>query len=241
VHMLPTSKTSLHKLLRDVNIAFRIYSRQLSQKIPSKIGEAHLSMTDILKSETFSSCKDIAVLNTTKIPECQVPIGVLKVTVELGSEQKYFGNNFVEKISNEGWGTEADSDYGGVKLGIHEYNTEASLKHVSDPRPAPKHHASNISRRFFKNRRKIISCNINMDPEFSKNSQQKTELEDQVLDSSLSETSLNKVRHYYYCYYYYCCCCCCCYNIITIIYNSSLSFSVLSKNYPSSFSVGLCS
>jgi hypothetical protein len=191
LHVLPTSKASLHRLLRAVSITFRIYSRQLHQRIPSQIGEAYVEMSDNLLSETFSFYKDIEVLYTTKEPECQMVLGVLKVTVELGSGQKYFGNNFLKKFNNEGLGTEAGSDCEGVKLDVFGHKNQSTLKHVSDPR----HHASDISERTFKKGRNVVSYKINKEQEFCKNNQQNIELEDRMVDSSRSEISLNEVRY----------------------------------------------
>jgi hypothetical protein len=193
--VLPTDKTSLHRLLRDGIITFRIYSRQLHQRIPSQIGEALLGMADILLSESFSFYKDVEVLYTTKVPECQVTVGVLKVTVELGSGQKYFGNNCLKKLNDERLGTDAGSDCEGVKLDVFEHNNQGSLKHMPEPRVTPRHHASDISKRTCRKKRKVITHNINKEHEFCKNSQQNTESEDGVVDSSLSEISLNKVRY----------------------------------------------
>jgi hypothetical protein len=193
-HLLPTSRTSFYRLLRDGYITFRIYSRQLHQRIPSQIGEACLRMTDILKYETFTFCKDIEILYRTKIPACQVHVGVLKVTVQLRSGQRNFGNNFVNKLNGEGLGTEAGSDSENVKPETFEHKREASLKPVSDARLAPRHHISSISRRFVKNStRHGISYNINKKHQFCKNSEQEIDLDNGVADSSPSETSLNEV------------------------------------------------
>jgi hypothetical protein len=152
-------------------------------------------MTDILKSETFIFCKDIEILYGSKIPECQVHIGVLKVTVQLGSAQRNFGNNFLNKLNNEGMHTEVVSDHENMKPDAFEHKREASLKPVSDARLASKHHASNISRRIIKNSgRNGISHDINKENQFCKNIEQEIELDHRVADSSLSETSLNEVR-----------------------------------------------
>jgi hypothetical protein len=152
-------------------------------------------MTDILKSEAFIFCKDIDILCRTKIPECQVHIGVLKVTVHLGSGRRNFGNNFMNKLSNEGMHTEVGSDCEDMKPDALEHTCEASLKPVSDASLAPKHHASNISRRIIKNSsRNGISHDINEEDQFCKNSEQEIELDHKVTDSSLSERSLNEVR-----------------------------------------------
>lgn len=181
--------------MRDGNITFRIYSRQLHQRLPSKIGEACLRMTDVLKSETFIFRKDIEILYRTKIPECEVHIGVLKVTVHLGSGQRKFGNNFLSKLNNDGMHTEVVTDCENMKPHAFEHKREASLKPVSDVRLAPKQHAPNISRRIIKNSgRNGISRDINEENQFCKNSEQEIELDHRVADSSLSETRLNEVR-----------------------------------------------
>jgi hypothetical protein len=152
-------------------------------------------MADILLSESFSFYKDVEVLYTTKVPECQVTVGVLKVTVELGSGQKYFGNNCLKKLNDERLGTDAGSDCEGVKLDVFEHNNQGSLEHMPEPRVTPRHHASDISKRTCRKKRKVITYNINKEHEFCKNTQQNTESEDGVVDSSLSEISLNKVRY----------------------------------------------
>jgi hypothetical protein len=150
-------------------------------------------MTDILKSETFVFCKDIEILYKPKIPECQVQIGVLKVTVQLGSEQRHFDNNFLNKLSNEGLCTEAGCDHETVRPSTFKHKHEASLKPVSDSIPAPRHHASSISGRIIKNnRRSVVSHNINKNRQFCKNYEE-AELHQRVADSSLSETSFNEV------------------------------------------------
>lgn len=173
---------------------FRIYCRQLHQRIPSQIGEACLRMTDILKSETFIFHKDMEILYRTNTPECQVHIGVLKVTVQLGSGQRNFGNNFLNKLNNEGLPTETGSDCENMKPDTFEHKREASSKPVSEARHALKHHASNISTRIIKNRvRNGVSCNINKESQFCKNTEQDIELDHRAADSSLSETSLNEV------------------------------------------------
>lgn len=196
LYILPTSKTSFYRLLRDGNITFRIYSRHLHQRLPSQIGEARLRMTDILKSETFIFHKDIEILYRTKIPECQVHIGVLKITVQLGSGQRNFGNNFLNKLNNEGMCTEVVSDC------ASEHKPEANLKPVSDTRLAPRHHASSISRRSIKNNGSNgISRDMIKENQFCQNSEQEIELDHRVADSSLSETSLNEVRHALSCTY----------------------------------------
>jgi hypothetical protein len=106
----------------------------------------------------------------------------------LGSGQRNFGNNFLNKLNNEGLRTEAGSDCENMK-------PEASLRPVSDARIAPKLHASNISRRIIKNRgRNGISHNRNKESQFRKNTEQDIELDHRVADSLLSETSFNEVR-----------------------------------------------
>jgi ribosomal protein L32 len=151
-------------------------------------------MTDILQSETFIFCKDIEIVCRSKIPECQVNIGILKVTVQLGSEQRNFGNNFVNKLNNESLCNEAGSDHDSVKPVAFKHECEASLKPVLDSRRAPRHHISNISRGTVKNsRRSAVNHNINNKYEFCKNCEE-VELDHRVADSSLSETNLNEVR-----------------------------------------------
>lgn len=195
MYILPTSKTSFYRLLRDGNITFRIYSRHLHQRLPSQIGEACLRMTDILKSETFIFCKDIEILYSTKIPECQVHVGVLKVTVQLGSGQRNHGNNFLNKLNNEGMHTEVINDCENMKPDASEHKREANLKPVSDAGRAPRHHASNISRRIIKNSGSSgINHDIIKENQFCKNSEQEIKLDHRVADSSLSEISLNEVR-----------------------------------------------
>jgi ribosomal protein L32 len=193
VYILPTSKTSFYRLLSDGNIIFRIYSRQLHQRIPSQIGEACLKMTDILKSETFIFCNDIEILYKPKIPECQIQIGVLKVTVQLGSKQRHFNNNFLKKLSIEGLCTETLSNHETVKPSTFRHKHEASLKPMSNSELAPGHHASSISRRIIKNNRSSVIChNMNNNHQFCKNCEE-VELRHRVADSLLSETSLNEV------------------------------------------------
>jgi hypothetical protein len=152
-------------------------------------------MTDILKSETFILHKDIEILYRTKVPECQVHIGVLKVTVQLGSGQRNFNNNFLNKLNNEGMHTEVGSDCENMKPDAFEHKHETSLKSVSDASLLPEHRAPNISRRIIKNsRRNGVSHDINKESQFCKNSEQEIELDHRVADSSLSEASLNEVR-----------------------------------------------
>ncbi|XP_033608790.1 uncharacterized protein LOC111867995 isoform X4 [Cryptotermes secundus] len=193
LYILPTSKTSFCRLLRDGNITFRVYSRHLHQKLPLQIGEACLRMTDILKSESFIFHDDIEILYRTKIPECQVHIGVLKITVQLGSGQRNFGNNFLNKLNSDGMRTEVVSDCENMKPGASEHKREANLKPVSDTRLAPRHHASSISRRIIKNNGSSgISCDVIKENQFCKNSEQEIGLDHRVADSSLSETRLNE-------------------------------------------------
>lgn len=188
---MPTSKASLHKFLRDGNITFRIYCRTLYQRIPTQVGEAHLRMTDILKSETLSFCKDVEVVYRTKIPECRVVIGLLKVTVKLGARRKHFGSDFPEKLNGEFL-----SSNGGNSCVSRKPDSEAILRHVSDPTPAPRCEGSSISRRIFKNnRKKVIGCDVSKEQEFCKNGQQKITLADEVIYPALREAHVNQVRH----------------------------------------------
>jgi len=190
-HNVPTSKAALHKFVRDGNIMFRIYCRTLHQRVPALVGEAHLNMTDILKSETLSFRKDVEVVHRTKIPECQVVIGLLKVTVKLEARRKHFGNVFPDKLNKESLSSSAGSNCVSRK-----HDSEANLRHVSDPTPAPQSEGFNISRRIFKNsRKKVMSCDVSKEQEFCKNDQQKIELDDEVAYPSLREVCVNKVRH----------------------------------------------
>ena len=200
LHDVPTSKTSLHKFLRDGNIMFRIYCRQLHQRLPTQVGEARLRMTDILKSEIFSFCKDVEVVYRTKIPECQVVIGLLKVTVKLGTRQKHFGNDFPDKLHKECMSSNVCNNCESRK-----HDAEASLRHVSDPTPAPRCDGFSISRRIFKHsRKKVTSCDVSKEQEFCKNDQQKVELDDEVVCPSLTEVCVNKVRHAFRRMFCYC-------------------------------------
>ena len=195
LHNVPTSKASLHKFLKDGNIMFRIFCRTLHQRIPTQVGEAHLRMTDILKSETFSFCKDVEVVYGTEIPECQVVIGLLKVTVRLGARRKHFGGDLPDKLN-----TESLSSNAGSNCVSRKHDSEASLRHVSDPTPAPRSEGFNTPRRIFKNNgKKIMSCDVSKEEEFCKNDQRKTELNDEVAYPSLREVCVIKVRHAFRC------------------------------------------
>jgi len=170
---------------------FRIYCRTLHQRVPTQVGEAHLTMTDILKSENFSFCKDVEVVYRTKIPECQVVIGLLKVTVKLGATRKHFVSDFPDKLNKESLSSNAGSNCESRKR-----DSEASLRHVSDPTPAPRSEDFSISRRIFKNnRKKVMRCDVSKEQESCKNDQQKIELDDEVVYPSLREVCFNKVRH----------------------------------------------
>jgi len=148
-------------------------------------------MTDILKSENFSLCKDVDVVYRTKIPECQIVIGLLKVTVKLGARQKHFDSDFPDKLNKEFLSSNAGSNCESRKQ-----DSEASLRHVSDPTPAPRSEGFNISRRIFKNStKKTMSCDVSKEQEFCNNDRQKTELDDKVAYPSLREECVNKVRH----------------------------------------------
>ena len=191
LHNVPTNKASLREFLRDGNILFRIYCRTLQQRVPTQVGEAHLSMTDILKSETFSLCKDVDIVHRTKITECQVVIGLLKVTVKLGARRKDFDSDYPDRLNKEFLSSNAGSNCESRKQ-----DSEASLRHVSDPTPAPRSEGFNISRRVFKNSRKeVMSCDVNKEQEFCKNDQQKIELDDEVAYPLPREVCVNKVRH----------------------------------------------
>jgi hypothetical protein len=149
-------------------------------------------MTDILKSDTYILCKDIDILYKPKIPECQVQIGVLKVTVQLGSEQRHFDNNFLNKLSNEGLCTEAGGDHETVRRSTFKHKHEASSMPVSDSIPLPRHASSNSRKIIKNNRRSVVSHNINNNRQFCNNCEE-DELCHRVAGSSLSETSLNEV------------------------------------------------
>ena len=191
MHNVPTSKAVLHKFLRDGNIMFRIYCRTLHQRVPTRVGEAHLSMADILKSETSSFCKDVEVVYRTKIPECQVVIGLLKLTVKLEARRKHFGSDFPDKLNKESLSSNA-----GNNCVSRKHDSKASLRHVSDPTPVPRCEDFSISRRIFKNNgKKIMSCDVSKEEEFCKNDQRKIELGDEGAYPSLREVRVNKVRH----------------------------------------------
>ncbi|XP_069677731.1 C2 domain-containing protein 3 isoform X2 [Periplaneta americana] len=122
IHMLPITKTPLYSLLNNVNIMFRIYSRQLHQKIPLQIGEAEFKLAKILKSETLGCCEHIEFFCMATIPEHQLCEGVLKVSVDLGLEGKHFGHNFLSLLK----------PYCYVKAeDINEPNNGASVKRVA--------------------------------------------------------------------------------------------------------------
>ena len=191
LHNVPTNKASLYKFLRDGNIMFRIYCRTLHQRMPTQVGEAHLSMTDILKSETSSLCKDVEVVCRTKIPESQVVTGLLKVTVKLGARRKYIDSDFPDKLNKEFLSSNAG---GNCESGKRD--SEANLRHLSDPTPAPRSEGFNISRGIYKNsRKKVMSCDVSKEREFCKNVQQEIELDDKLAHPSLREVCVNKVRH----------------------------------------------
>jgi hypothetical protein len=146
-------------------------------------------MADILQSEIFSFCKDVEVVCRTKIPECQVVVGLLKVTVKLGARRKYFDNN-------DGLNKEFLDSKAGNNCASRKHDSEASSRHVSNPTPAPRCDGFNISRRIFKNsRKKVMSCGVSKEQEFCKNGQQKSELDDEVVYPSLRELTVNKVWH----------------------------------------------
>jgi hypothetical protein len=149
-------------------------------------------MTDILKSENFSFCKDVEVVYRTRIPECQVVIGSLKVTVKLGATRNRFGSDFPDKLNKESW----NSNAGSSNCESRKHDNEASLRSVSDPTPAPGSEGFSISRRIFKNnRKKVMSCDVSKEQEFCKNDQQRIELDDEVVYPLLREVCFNKVRH----------------------------------------------
>jgi len=191
LHNVPTNKASLHKFLMDGNIMFRIYCRTLQQRVPTQVGEAHLNMTDILKSETFSLCKDVDIVYRSKIPEHQVVIGLLKVTVKLGATRKHFDSDFLDKLNKEFLNSNAGSNCESRKQ-----DSEASLRYVSDPTTAPRSEGFDITRRIFKNsRKKVMSCDVSKEQEFCMNDRQKTESDDEVAYPSLREVCVCKVRH----------------------------------------------
>jgi hypothetical protein len=146
MHDVPTSKASLHKFLRDGNVTFKIYCRPLHQRTPTQVGEAHLRMTDILKSEIFSFCKDVEVVYSTKVPDCQVVIGLLKVTVKLGARWKQLGGDFPDRLNKESLSSDTSNSCENRK-----HDNEASLRHMSDPTPAPRCDGLNTSSRIFNN------------------------------------------------------------------------------------------
>jgi hypothetical protein len=148
-------------------------------------------MTDILKSETFSFCEEMEVVYRTKIPECQVVIGLLKVTVKLAARQKHFDSDFPDRLNKESLSSNAASNCVSRK-----HDSEASLRHVSDPKSAPRCESFSISRRIFKNNGKnAMRCDVSKEQESCKNDQQKAELDDEVAYPSLREVCVSKVRH----------------------------------------------
>jgi hypothetical protein len=190
MHDLPTGKASLHKFLRDGNVTFRIYCRPLHQRTPMQVGEAHLRMTDILKSEILSFCKDVEVVYRTKTPDRQVVIGLLKVTVKLGARWKQFGGDFPDRLNKVSLSSDTCNSCESRKC-----ESEASLRHMSNPTPAPTCDGFKISRGIFNNGRKnVMSCDVNKKQELCKNDQQKTELDNGVVYSSQRELCVNKVR-----------------------------------------------
>jgi hypothetical protein len=144
-------------------------------------------MTDILKSKTFSFCKGVEVVYGNRIPECQVVIGLLKVTVKLEARRKHFGSDFPDILNKESLRSNAGNN---CVSGKHD--SEASLRHVSDPTPVPRCEGFDI---FKNNGKKIMSYNVSKEEEFCKNDQQKIELGDEVAYPSLREVHVNKVRH----------------------------------------------
>jgi hypothetical protein len=147
-------------------------------------------MTDILKSKNFNFSEAVEVVCGTKISECQVVVGLLKVTVKLEVRQKYFGSDLPDRLNEGSLGTNVGNNYENRK-----HDSEASLRHVSDSTPSPRHDGFDISKRVFKDsRRKVMSCDGSNIQEFCKNGQQKTELGDKVVYPSTREISVKKVR-----------------------------------------------
>lgn len=82
--------------LAAVNIKFQVSCRTLKQKQGNILGYAMLNMASFLNARHLSLNQNLLVMLNSDAP---IVIGTLKVSLQLGCGQLYFGKEFIGKIN----------------------------------------------------------------------------------------------------------------------------------------------
>ncbi|GJQ83131.1 hypothetical protein Trydic_g15369 [Trypoxylus dichotomus] len=114
--------------LATVNIKFQISCRTLKQKNSNVLGYATFNLASFLSSRHFSLNQNLLVMLNSDAP---IVIGVVKVSLQLGCGQLYFGKEFIDAIhsNKENIKGASDSESSGIIRENKHQNTETSLVH----------------------------------------------------------------------------------------------------------------
>ncbi|KAI4462552.1 hypothetical protein MML48_4g00021848 [Holotrichia oblita] len=117
--------------LAAVNIKFQISCRTLKQKSSNILGCATFNLASFLNSKHLSLNQTLLVMLNNEVP---IVIGTLKVSLQLGCGQLYFGKEFIDAIysNKENIKNTLDGENSDVPSETKHQNTEVSLKSPKD-------------------------------------------------------------------------------------------------------------